>query len=264
MRNQPPLKLERSPLVFVLSQVRFPALLSMEEHIAAIQAGLRKEQFTRFSQESIQEVTFAKGEIKTGLNTRWAFPNRRRTEAVILAPAFLVYETSDYDVFETFVARFSSVLDVVAAATNIDFVEQVGLRYLDLIRPAAGFAASDFLREQVRGFSSDDLGVKVVGHHFMTQAQTESGELYIRSFEKSGPGFMPPDLISTHLEFKPDPEQLANETYRVLDIDHIAKGEIEFASAPLEKTLWDLHDVSSAAFRAAVTEEAMDFWKKEE
>lgn len=41
MRSTPALKLERSPLVLVLSQVRFPALLSMSEHVAEIQTRLR-------------------------------------------------------------------------------------------------------------------------------------------------------------------------------------------------------------------------------
>ena len=264
MRKEPPLKLERSPLVFVLTQVRFPALLSMEEHVAVIQAGLRGQGYTRFSEERIQQVAFGGGDVKTSFNTRWAYPNRARTEAVILAPSFIVYETSDYDVFDTFVDRFSAVVEVVADATKIDFAEQVGLRYVDLIRPAGGRAASDFLRERVRGLSTEDLGAKVTGYQFMTQAQTDCGDLYVRSFEKSGSGFMPPDLVSTHLEFKPDTEELANETYRVLDIDHIAKSEIEFASAHLVARLWSLHDTSSKAFRAAVTEDAVDFWKKGE
>lgn len=263
MRREPPLKLERSPLVLVLSQIRFSALLTMEEHVPAIQADLRKLGYTRFADERIQQVAFGQGEPKTIVGTRWAFPNRPRTEVVIVAPSFLVYETSNYDVFETFVERISAVIQVVARATGIDFAEQVGLRYLDLIRQAGGKAASDFLRPHVRGLSSDDLSAKVTGHQFTTQAQSASGDLYVRSFEKSGPGFLPPDLVSTHLEFKPDAEQLAEETYRLLDIDHIAKREVGFAPEPLAELLWALHDVSSKAFRAAVTQEAVDFWKKE-
>lgn len=219
--------------------------------------------YTRFSEERIQQVTFGGSEVRTGVDVRWVFPNRARSEEVVLAPSFVVYETSNYDVFETFVERISAVIRVVADATKIDFVEQVGLRYVDLIRPAGERTASDFLRPHVRGLSSADLGARVTGHQFMTQAQSDSGDLYVRSFEKSGTGFLPPDLVSTHLQFKPDQEELAEETYRVLDIDHIAKREVEFTAAPIAQLLWELHSTSSKAFLAAVTDDAVTFWKKE-
>ncbi len=262
MRKAPPLKLEQSPLVLVLCQVRFPALLGMQDYVATIQADLREQGYTRFSQERIQQVAFGGGEIKTNLDTRWVFPNRAFTEAVVLAPNFVLYQTSDYDVFETFVERLSGVIDAVAKATRVDFADQAGLRYVDLIRPAGDRSASEFLREQVRGLASATLGARVARQQFITQAQSDFGELFVRSFESSGPDFMPPDLVSTHLKLKPDPKELADETYRVLDIDHIARREIEFASAPLAETLWMLHDASSRAFRAAVTAEALEFWRE--
>ena len=57
-RKEPALKLERSPLVFVLSQVRFPAVLKIEDHVPDIQEALRKLGFPRYSKEDIQRFSF--------------------------------------------------------------------------------------------------------------------------------------------------------------------------------------------------------------
>lgn len=262
MRKQDALRLERSPLVLVLSQIRFPAVLKMHEHIEPIQDALRGLGFQRFEEEQIQQVTFGGPAPKMEQGRRWVFSTRDKTEAVILAQGFVVYETSKYDVFETFAERFSPVLDLIREQTAIEFAEGTGLRYLDLIRPTDALNASDFLRERVRGLSQEDLGAKHSRHQFITQAATEHGELNIRSFENTGPEFLPPDLVSTHLEFQVDLDAVASETYRILDIDHIAKTEVDFTSEALIEKLWDLHEYSSKAFLAAVTQDAIRFWKE--
>jgi len=261
-RKEPALKLERSPLVFVLSQVRFPAFLNLEKSVPDIQEALRKYDLPRYSKEDIQQISFAGPEVKAERDKRWVFASRSRHEAVVLSTTFVVYETSDYDVFETFIDRFSAVLKLIARETGTEFAEQIGLRYVDLIRPTDDKQASHFLRPHVRGLSQEDLGATSSRHQFTTQAKTELGNLFVRSFENVGPNFLPPDLVSTHLKFKVEPEDVKDELYRVLDIDHIAKGEVSFTLTELIERLWDLHEYSSKAFRAAVTKEAIEFWMK--
>jgi uncharacterized protein (TIGR04255 family) len=261
-RKEPALKLERSPLVFVLSQVRFPAVLKMDGYVPDIQEALRKLGFPRYSKEDIQQFSFGPAEQRLERDKRWVFVSRNRDEGVVLSSNFVVYETSDYDVFETFLDRFAPVLELIGETTGSEFAEQIGLRYVDLIRRSDDLAASEFLRENVRGLSQEDLGAKTSRHQFITQARTEHGDLFVRSFENSGPDMMPPDLISTHLRFKVDREDLKDETYRILDIDHIAKGEFDFRSSELVERLWELHAFSSKAFRGAVTEQAIEFWRE--
>lgn len=264
-REGPPLKLQRSPLVYVLSQVRFPAILKMDTHLPDIQEDLRRTGFVRYNKEDIQQVVFGGPEVRAEHGTRWVFSSRDRSEAVVLAPGFVVYETSKYDVFETFSSRFYEVLNVVSNRTKIELVEKLGLRYIDLIRTAEGRSAKEFLREHVRGLAPEDLGAKKSRHQFVIQAETDQGDLLVRSFENSGPDFLPPDLVSTHthLDFPVAREDLGRDTYRILDIDHIAKGEFDFDPSTLIDKLWELHACASRAFLAAVTEEAIEYWKKE-
>lgn len=258
MRNQPGLKLAHSPLVFVLVQVRFPAVLKMSQHVPDIQDALRHAGFTKYVEEQMQQLIFGP-ELKTESERRWLFASRNQLEAVLLTNDFVVYETTRYDVFETFLERFRGILEVIQGQVKVDYAEQIGLRYVDLIRPTASTPASGFLRESLRGITSDDLGVLRTRHQFVIQAKTPHGDLFLKSFENSGKKFLPPDLDATHLKFEAEPP--AEETFRVLDFDHIYRGEVDFNPDALTERLWALHDQLSKAFRVAVTPEAIEHWK---
>ncbi len=262
-RKDPVLKLKCSPLVLVLSQVRFPAVLKIGDLVPDLQESLRKQGYSRYSKENIQQITFGGPEPKMDQDNRWVFTSRDRSEAVILTTTSVTYETSNYDVFETLAGKFKTVLELIGSAAEIEYAEQIGLRYVDLIRPSQGKVAGDFLKQHVRGLSKGELGASHVRHQFMTQAQTEHGDLFVRSFENTGPNFMPPDLDSKNLGLKITPEDLnEDELCRVLDVDHMAKGEFEFSASILIEKLWDLHEYAGKAFRAAVTEDAMQYWKE--
>jgi uncharacterized protein (TIGR04255 family) len=259
-RKVPALKLARSPLVLVLTQVRFSSLLKMREVVPEIQQGLRERGFPRYAQEEMQQFIFGP-EVKAERDTKWVFGDRSRTEAVTLSSSSVSYQTSHYDVFETFADRFGAVLDVIAPLTKLEFAERIGLRFVDLVRSSEGRTASDLLRASVRGLSPADLGVPRCRHQFMLQAETEHGDLYVRSFENEGPKFMPPDLFSMHLLYPVDENALGTDPYRIIDIDHIwQSGEVDFNRASIVDKLWCLHEYSSKAFLATVTEEAIKLW----
>ena len=262
MRKRQALKLHRSPLILVLAQVRFSPVLAIKEYIPAIQEELRKHTFSGYRAEHIQQVTFTGADLKTEQTNRWVFASRDRREAVVISPNFVVYETSSYDVFETFVARFEPVLTLLKEKVSLDFAEQVGLRYVDLIRPAEGKPASDFLCESLRGLSKEKLKAISALQQFIIQAKTPQGDLAIRSFENSGDSLLPPDLASTHLELGVSFDEA--EPCRILDIDHISRAQLDFEPSALVKRLWDLHGSSEEAFFAATTPEAIEFWKSEE
>jgi uncharacterized protein (TIGR04255 family) len=260
MRSQPVLKLARSPLVFVLVQVKFPAMLKMGRHIADIQEALVDKGLTKYIQEQIQQVVFGP-HIKTEQDKRWLFASRDGTKSAMLTKDFLVYQTTRYEVFETFLETFVGILDTIKTHVRIDYAEQIGLRYIDLVLPTETSPARNFVRESLRGLSTDDLDVSKTRHQCAIQAKTQQGDLFIKSFENCGKKFMPPDLDVTHLKFDVEPAE--NELFRILDFDHIFRGEVDFDSDTLKEKLWALHDQLSRAFIAAVTEEAVAHWTRE-
>ena len=251
-------RLPFAPLVFVLAQVRFPAVLKMSKYVPEIQDLLRQQGFTGYAEEQMQQVIFGP-QIKTEIGNRWVFANRDRREAVVLATNFVVYETTKYEVFGTLADRFRGVLRIIKEQAGLQFAEQLGLRYVDLIRQGKGMELRDFLREPLRGLTSDDLGTTSAQCQFVIQAKTPYGDLHIRSFEGSGGDFMPPDLASTHLEYSVTLSQ--EEIFRILDFDHISRGEVDFDAETVLDKMHALHESTSRAFHAAVTPEAIEYWK---
>lgn len=260
MEKHPVPNLARSPLVFVLAQVRFPSVLKMDDHVAEIQDRLRTAGFPKFIKEESHQFVFGP-EIKTERGFRWVFLNRKTTEAVVLTQDFVIYETTTYTEFDDFVGQFSSVIDVIGPQAKIDFGERIGLRFVDLIRHLDGNEPNWFLKECLRGLEADNFGASTCKNQSIATAMVSHGELFIRSFESSGPAFMPPDLKSTRLSF--DLTLGDDETYRILDFDHISKQEFDFESDVITTRLWELHEYIGRAFRSAVTEEAIAAWQKE-
>ncbi|MBM4090963.1 MAG: TIGR04255 family protein [Planctomycetes bacterium] len=262
MRKRKPLKLHKSPLVLMLAQVRFSPVLLIKDYIPAIQEELRKRKYSDYRAEQIQQVMFTGSDVKAEQVNRWVFASRDRREAVILAPDFVVYETSAYDVFETFLDKFVPVLGLLREKVSLDFASHVGLRYVDLIRPAQGKAASQHLCDTLRGLSKDILKAASVRQQFVVQAQTACGDLTIRSFDASGESMLPPDLASAHVDLALPPD--TSELCRILDIDHIGRAQTDFDTSVLVNRLWDLHGPSEDAFLAATTPEAIEFWKSKD
>jgi len=263
MKREPSLKLARSPLILVLAQVKFSPILKVSDFVPDIQEVMRGRELTRYSGQKAQQVSFGP-DLKAESIQRWVFSSRDQREAVILANDFVVYETSNYEVFGTFWDRFREILEVIKSKVKIDFAEQIGLRYVDLVRPADGRDASEFLRESIRGLSGEALNLddSRLRHKFLIQAETGHGTLLVKSFENYGKDFMSPDLDPSDLRFPVEPSD--DEVYRILDFDHIYRGEINFDPDAIEDKLWALHAVTSKAFLAMVTEEAIEYWKGEE
>lgn len=258
MRTEPPLRLANSPLVLVLSQVRFEPVLKMSDHIADIQDAMRKEGLVRFTQEETQQIIFGP-KLTTSQQTRWVFANREQTEAVVLTNAFFVYEVSKYDVFETFLERLQTLFAHVRSASELTFSSRVGLRYVDLILPGNGHSVDEFIAPSLRGLSAGNLGAKNTSYQFVIESQTDVGKFFIRSYENTGEQFLPPDLQTQHLKFETSTN--ADDEFRILDFDHVSDQEIDFQGGALAKHLWALHATSERGFKAATTDDAMKYWK---
>lgn len=232
----------------------------MGDYVSRLQEKLRKSGFPGFIREQIQQVIFGP-ETKTDTTSRWCFVSRDKREGVVLTEDFVVYETTRYDVFETFAERVKRILVELNEVADVGFATQIGLRYVDVIRSLDGYPPAWFIREQIQGLSADTLGEQEVTNQFLSMIRTNEGFLKIKSLEGRGPGFMPPDLEATRLEF--DLSLPEGEAFRVLDFDHIWKGEVDFAPDRLIEKMEVLHDSIGKAFMATVKPEAIEVWKSE-
>ena len=256
MRQKAGSKLERSPLQLVLVQVRFSPVAAMREYVPNFQDQLRKAGFPGFDKEQIQQVTFGP-EPTTETTTRWVFSSRDKKEAVVLTDDFVVYEVSNYGLFESFTTRFLDILTKLNSAASISFASQIGLRYVDVVHSLDGHHPDWFLREQFHGLSSEEVG-EIVTNQFLSVVKTQAGVLKLKTLDGRGPGFMPRDLESSHLVF--DLTLQENEPFRILDFDHIWKGEVDLRPEEIISTMWKLHGSIEEIFKATVTDEALSVW----
>lgn len=257
-RSNPALHLNNSPLALVLTQVKFPSFLNMEKRVPDIQEALRNSGLVRFTKEQTQQLVFGP-EIKQSNSVRWVFADRNRKEAIVLANNFAVFEVSSYSTFDEYLGRMLELLNPIREFANLDYIEQIGIRYVDVLCDTDDLAIENMICESLRGLSAESLGMSDSNYQFAIQGGTPFGTLVVRSFEGNGPQFMPPDLQTEHLSF--DTKIEIDTRFRVVDFDHICKGDVNFEDKELSDKLWEMHDHTDIAFRKIVTERAIAFWE---
>ncbi len=259
MNRQDPIdELQGSPLTLVIGQVRFSPVRKMPDLVDDLQDTMRHSGLERFNVEKVQQVTFGP-KITTNDVTRWVFRNRNRTESVFLTQDFVVLATSDYSKFEIFSQRLIEVVEKIRAVADPSYVEQVGIRYLNLLREMDERKPRELLAAGLRGISAEHLQVRKSQNQSMTRCPTGVGMLTIRCLDMAGPDFLPPDLQIEGMKFLNIPDE--QEPFCLLDIDNTTSSADAIDFAGLEKVLWSLHRYTSRGFRQSVDDEALDLWR---
>jgi len=256
-RKIPFLKLEKSPLVLVIAQVRISSVLGMENYLPKIQEPLRKAGFPKFKAEQTQNIVA--GPVPQFISSvRWLFHNADNTECVVLATDFIALLTSKYDVFEAFIGKLQTVLQVLNEAVGVELALRLGLRYVDLIRPVEGKSLADYLQPGLLGLPPAELGVESFLTQFDSRGKTPVGNLTVKLHQNKKGLFIPPDVTGSDLKF--DVVLKPGETITLLDIDHSSPAQRPFKPDALANAMWDLHEHSALAFRKATIPSALDLW----
>ncbi len=259
-RHDPIDELARPPLALVIGQVRFAPVRKMPEMVDDLQETMRHVGLERFDEEKVQQVHFGP-KITTTDVTRWVFRNRNRTESVFLTQDFIVLATSEYERFEAFQGRLVSLVDELQKIASPSFAEQVGIRYLNLLREIDGGNPSQLVADGLRGLSAEELECEASQTQTMTRSQTDMGVLTIRCLDMVGADFLPPDLQIQGMKFSNKPDD--KESYRLLDIDNTTSDGDAIEFDDLKDILWKLHRFTSRAFKQSVTDFARECWRKQ-
>jgi uncharacterized protein (TIGR04255 family) len=260
MRTLPALRLSRSPLVYVLGQVRIAPILQMGEFVPKIQERLRHAGFPLFRASAIQEILIGPTpSVKMG--ERWLFSSKDGTDTVVLTKEFVVLATSAYSVFDRFVERFATVLETVGSEAEVALSNRMGLRYVDLIRTNPGESFTDYLQPGFHGLGRDALGASSVLQQTQISAVTETGQLVVRLWQATDGRALPPDLEGDDVRL--EVPLAKDELVTILDLDHFSVKPRDFVVADLVADLWRLHEGPDRAFRAMTTDEARRRWGAE-
>jgi uncharacterized protein (TIGR04255 family) len=259
-KTSPRLRLKSSPLVYVLAQIVISPILSMQDYIPAIQEKLRHKGYIKYKHVPIQEIVLAP-HVQMTTTDRWFFSDKKEQEAVIISPQFIVFETSSYDVFDTFVESLKEVFTVLQDIIKVSLAERVGLRYVNVIRPTEGQELKDYLQPGLLGISSEKLDATKSLYRFETNSLTLAGQLVLRLYQSDNGSYLPPDISLDNV--KPTLKVEQGEIVTILDIDNFSLQQCDFEPDDLVKILWELHNYSDKAFKAAVTPDALKFWGAE-
>lgn len=261
-------KLTKAPLVHVLAQVRYAPVLAVSRSIPGIQEGLRKAGFPRFEKSEAQNIILSPGAVpRVDTVERWDFLSRDKRIGVVLTPAFVVVHTNLYDTFTVFSDTLRKVFDVVSAEIDIEIVERIGIRYVDLVRLDDGEYFTDYLKPGLVGFPFSDISDESITQtasvtqsvaQLPEQTEQPASTLTVRCIQSNNGNLLPPDLTPTVLHY--DLTLKPGEVVTMLDFDHYTTLDTDFAPGSLVSSLDSLHRVANKAFRIALKPFAYEKW----
>lgn len=253
-------KLSKSPLIYVLAQVRIGAILKMADHVPQIQERLRKTGYPLYRASEIQEVRFGLGQPELKTTPRWYFDASDRGTGFLLQADSIVFHTSVYETSEVFFAALGQGLGIIHEVVGVEVAERLGLRYVDAFQADPGHRLAEYFHAGISGMTLDEIGASQPRLLVNLVADTEiGGKLVIRLGQNTGPVFLPPDLQPMELALnKPF---ASDKEIAVLDYDHFIERVVPFSVPDIVETFDALHRVTSGAFRNTVSEFALDAWK---
>ena len=254
------LYLPQSPLILVLVQLKFGTVKKMSDFVPDIQERLRGR-YPKFRTEQIKTFTLSQTpEVED--STQWFFGNMSGTSSITLTESFVTLSTSDYSTYEKFHNEFNIIVESLGEFANLNLVERLGLRYVDLIRTDPEEDFSKYLKEPLLGLNPLDVGAERSLNRYEFMGETKQGRILIRCTESVDGTNRPRDLIGIELNYKTtvSPE----EKVRFLDFDHFTTESFNYNPSTIMETLSNLHDTCHKAFEELTTPYALEKWGKGE
>jgi uncharacterized protein (TIGR04255 family) len=260
-------KMSNAPVYFTIAQVRFNTLLALDSYAPTIQESMRNEGFPDLQKGIVATFNLNLGaptegalaQVPVGQTVRYIFSDMDKTAAFILDQGALSFQTTEYDVFETFSATFLRGLEILHTAVKLSFSDRIGFRYLDAVFPNEGESLSDYLDASVLGLVGKLEGSLV--HSFSeTLTKTKMANVLVRVIVQSGPVAFPPDLQPMSFQLA-ERFRTLNGLHGIIDTDGSNEQREAFNLEKVKSKLIAIHDEMDAAFKATVMDRALQVWK---
>lgn len=260
-------KLTNAPVYYTVAQVQFNPVLDLDGYIPAIQSKMREVRFPDYKKEVVQRLVLPFGGSEQGQmaaptltpQSRYLFGDIDGRSLFLLETNALSFQTTSYNTFETFSGALLKGLGILHDALRLDFVDRIGLRYLDAIQPSKdGETLREFLVPEV-------LGLALRGEGQLQQSVSETivttvaGQLVSRVLIRNGQVGLPMELGG--LAPVIDPRFTQRESlHAIVDTDASIGHREVFELSKVEARLTALHDEIVTSFNATVTDHARASW----
>jgi uncharacterized protein (TIGR04255 family) len=260
-------KMTRAPVYFAIVQARFNPILALDSYAPQIQERFRKHGFPDAQKGVLATLNFnlaaptegSAPQVPVAQTTRYTFCNMNRTAGFILDQGALSYQTTEYDVFETFSAGLRQGLQAVHDAVDLSYTDRIGFRYLDAVFPKANESLGDYLNPSVLGLAEKFQGT--VAHSFSeTSLRSADVNVVARVIIQDGEVGFPPDLLPNILRVA-ERFRVLRGRHAILDTDGSFEGREAFRLDRISDHLNAIHDELAKTFRATVTPNALKVWE---
>jgi len=260
-------KLNNAPVYYTVAQVQFNPVLDLDGYVPAIQSKMREAHFPDYKKEVFQRLVLPFGGAEQGQmaaptmtpQTRYLFGDIDGVSLFLLETNAMSFQTTRYETFETFSATLLKGLGVLHDALRLDFVERIGLRYLDAVQPSKDEETlRDFLVPEVLGHSLRGHG-QLQHSVSETSVQTASGQLVSRVIVRDDHVGLPMELGGLTPAIDPRFTQ-RKSLHAIVDTDASISHRETFDLAKVSGRLTALHDDIVKSFNATVTDHARASW----
>ncbi len=256
--------LKHPPVYFTLAQVRFNPILKLNDYVPSIQEAFRRAGYPDFVPRSgiAFQISMQGGLPKPEPQavTSYSFGDSARTHSFLLDNASLTLQSTDYGHFEGFAKKFEDGLDLIHQAVHLDFVERIGLRYMDRIAPFGKDKLDQYLVAHALGVGAL-IGGQPSHSYCETLTQISSAKLLSRVLTQDGPLVFPPDLGPHTLELQ-ERFKGAPTLHAILDTDGFVEQRIPYSIASVRQHLNELHEIIGSAFKKLATPYAFKKWNE--
>ena len=256
--------LKNPPVYLVLAKVEFNPILTLDNHVPAIQDAFRKAGYTDYAPHQFMTFVLPESEADAPQavpQTLHQFGNPERTHAFLLNNHGLVLQSSDYGHFEQFQRTFLQGLERVHQIVTLGFTDRIGLRYLDRVMPRSGESLDSYLQPRAQGL---DAPAGASRQHAYMEALHHIGKAQLMSrviIQPDGPLTLPADIQTFNMVLQERFCQYQGAS-ATLDNDAFLNERKRYDAAFVGTQLQTLHDAISVAFHAVVTKDALDRWNQ--
>ncbi len=249
----PSVQLTKSPLSFVVAQVRFPmvASISKEEFIGPFQERIRNT-YSDLRREKEMNVLLGPAGVQFGQSGEvWRFTDDKSGWEVALAPDFLALATNNYTSRADFTGRLGVLLEALGMWLAPRKVRRLGVRYIDRIGEEHLDDILRLVRPEVLGPIALDTEAHAVSlmHNLAEYQYLFSDDSHLRARW----GLLPADAT-----FDPAVDPIDSRSW-VLDID-ASHGERPFEPTAIQEQVKLFTDRIYRYFRWVVTEDFLEIF----
>ena len=151
-------KMKNAPVYFVLAQVRFNTLLTLETYVPVIQDTFRKAGYADFAKTVMATINLNLGvpasanQMPVGQTIRYLFMSETKSSGFTLDQMTLTFQTAEYDTFDPFLNAFLVGLKTIYDSVGgLNFSERIGIRFLDAVCPRSNEKITDYLAPSLMG-----------------------------------------------------------------------------------------------------------------